>query len=39
MGRLGSPSDIANMVVYLAADETSYITGANFDVNGGQFMC
>jgi len=37
-GRLGTPDDIARMVAFLAADEAGYITGATFNVNGGQFM-
>lgn len=38
LGRLGKPGDIANVVVFLASDEASYITGATIDVNGGRFM-
>ncbi len=38
VGRLGNPSDIARMVVFLAAEEAGFITGATFDINGGQFM-
>lgn len=36
--RLGRPEDIANVVVFLASDEASFITGATIDVNGGRFM-
>jgi len=35
LGRLGSASDIAFSVRFLASDEASYITGATLDVNGG----
>ena len=38
VGRLGSPADIARAVVFLAADDADYITGANLPVNGGYFM-
>lgn len=38
VGRLGSPQDIARMVAFLAADEAGFITGATFDVNGGQYL-
>jgi acetoacetyl-CoA reductase len=38
VGRLGTPSDIARAVVFLTADDASYITGANLPVNGGYFM-
>lgn len=35
---LGSPSDVAAAVVFLASDEARYITGATIDVNGGIYM-
>jgi NAD(P)-dependent dehydrogenase (short-subunit alcohol dehydrogenase family) len=35
MGRLGSPSDIADAVMYLASDESSWVTGAVIPVDGG----
>ena len=38
MSRFGKPVDIANMVFFLASDESSYITGQNFHVNGGMLM-
>ena len=34
-GRVGRPEDIASIIVYLASDEASFITGANFIVDGG----
>lgn len=34
-GRVGTPEDIANMIDYLTARENSFITGANFFVDGG----
>jgi 3-oxoacyl-[acyl-carrier protein] reductase len=33
--RQGHPDDCADTVVYLASDNSSYITGANIDINGG----
>ena len=33
--RPGQPTDIANMVLFLASDEARYITGAEFVVDGG----
>ncbi len=38
MGRMGKPEEIANAVAFLAADESTYITGANLPVNGGLFI-
>lgn len=35
VGHLGKPEDIANMVLFLASNEASYITGQVFNVNGG----
>ena len=36
MGRLSLPSDIATAAVFFAADETSFITGACLEVDGGR---
>lgn len=38
LGRLGYPEEVASLVAYLASSEASYITGANFNVNGGLVM-
>ncbi len=38
MKRFGKPSEIANLVYFLSTDESSYITGQNFHVNGGMLM-
>jgi 3-oxoacyl-[acyl-carrier protein] reductase len=38
MARMGSADDIANAVLFLAAESSSYITGATINVNGGMLM-
>jgi acetoacetyl-CoA reductase len=38
VGRLGTAEEIARCVVFLAADDAGYITGACIDANGGQYM-
>lgn len=38
LGRLGNPADIANMALYLASDEASFITGQTFVVDGGEII-
>ncbi len=37
-GRIGSPDDVANAVVFLASDKANYITGQVISVNGGLYM-
>jgi 3-oxoacyl-[acyl-carrier protein] reductase len=36
--RLGDASDIANMVAFIAAEESGYVTGQTFTVDGGMVM-
>ena len=38
VGRLGSPGDVARMVAFLARDDSDFITGATFSLNGGQYL-
>ena len=38
MGRMGTPEDIANAVVYLASSLSDYVTGESLLINGGRFM-
>jgi NAD(P)-dependent dehydrogenase (short-subunit alcohol dehydrogenase family) len=38
LGRLGEPREIAEMVVFLCSDRSSYINGAEIHINGGQHV-
>ena len=38
MMRFGHPDDIANLVFFLSSEDSSYITGQNFHINGGMLM-
>jgi NAD(P)-dependent dehydrogenase (short-subunit alcohol dehydrogenase family) len=35
LGRLGEPSEVADMCVYLLSDESRFVTGAEFIIDGG----
>jgi NAD(P)-dependent dehydrogenase (short-subunit alcohol dehydrogenase family) len=35
MGRLGAPREIADGIVFLASDESSFMTGAELVIDGG----
>ena len=36
--RLGKPEDVANVVVFLASDMASFVTGQTISVSGGYTM-
>jgi 3-oxoacyl-[acyl-carrier protein] reductase len=35
LGRIGSPEDVANMALFLASDDSSFVTGTAMPVDGG----
>ena len=35
MKRAGRPEEIANVILFLASDEASYVSGSTFVVDGG----
>ncbi|MCZ4351587.1 SDR family NAD(P)-dependent oxidoreductase [Roseovarius aestuarii] len=35
VGRMGMPTDVANMVAWLVSDQAAYVSGASFTVDGG----
>ena len=35
LGRMGTPEDVANLVLFLVSDQSSYITGQTVDICGG----
>lgn len=35
IGRMGTPQEVANLALYLASDEASFITGTDFPIDGG----
>lgn len=36
LGRIAEPEDVANVVLFLASDQSSFMTGTNTYVDGGQ---
>ena len=38
VGRLGGTEEVAHLVCFLASDQASFITGANYSINGGQHV-
>ncbi|HKG99167.1 MAG TPA: SDR family oxidoreductase [Bradyrhizobium sp.] len=36
--RLGTPDEIAGLIIYLCSEEAAFVTGANIAINGGQHM-
>jgi acetoacetyl-CoA reductase len=38
VSRLGTPDEVAGLIIYLCSDEAAFVTGANIAINGGQHM-
>ncbi len=38
LGRLGTPEEVASVVVFLASDESGYVTGITVDIAGGRYL-
>lgn len=38
MGRMGTPKEVADVILFLASNLSSYMTGQNINVNGGTYM-
>jgi 3-oxoacyl-[acyl-carrier protein] reductase len=38
LGKLGTPGDVANVCLFLASEESSYITGQTITIDGGMVM-
>ncbi len=38
VGRMGTPTEVANLIVYLCSDEASFITGQAYPIDGGVLM-
>jgi len=38
LGRLGTPTECARVIAFLASDASSYVVGETSEVNGGQLM-
>jgi NAD(P)-dependent dehydrogenase (short-subunit alcohol dehydrogenase family) len=38
ISRLGEPSEVAELVAFIASDRAAYITGQALDISGGDLM-
>ena len=35
IGRMGKPNEIADLALFLCSDESGFITGSNYNIDGG----
>jgi len=38
MRRIGTPEEIANVILFLCSEAASYVTGEEIQINGGQHV-
>ena len=38
INRIGTPKDLSSAIIFLASQESSYITGQTIHINGGMYM-
>ncbi|GAY74492.1 3-oxoacyl-[acyl-carrier protein] reductase [Sporolactobacillus inulinus] len=38
LGKLGTPEDVANVVAFLASEDSKYMTGQTLSIDGGMSM-
>jgi NAD(P)-dependent dehydrogenase (short-subunit alcohol dehydrogenase family) len=38
LGRTGRPQDVADLILFLASDESDFITGQNYIIDGGRTL-
>jgi 3-oxoacyl-[acyl-carrier protein] reductase len=38
LGRVGSPEEVARVIVFLVSSDSSYLCGETIEINGGMLM-
>lgn len=39
LGRMGRPEEVASLILYLASDESAFVTGVAYPIDGGRWGC